>query len=310
MSRGCVVNLLVSTTSISVFVKATMFSVGDSQSSIRKLESLLRVIKYPGCVNYSGLDKGDPIAFLPILSFSLTSFSPPFAESLVAVGLELAGKTDLRFTDTLYKVLRDVFHYKPMLSKQQFLQSGFSQRKISFTCDIINLVLQRHCQLKKVSRKAFVVDHEENRVRISNSSLKETLSSHNVACVSHTEVNSSFISDETKSQPKREKCKESLLYVSEVEGRLSAPEAQLESRWSQLHKMGCLEKRLEKLHMYKDTEKDDVSVACRLPASSHTFSSISGGKQQDDLKERLERISNMLKNSSSQLQKPVPANKF
>nr|XP_015809846.2 centrosomal protein of 44 kDa isoform X3 [Nothobranchius furzeri] len=285
MSRGCVVNLLVSTTSISVFVKATMFSVGDSQSSIRKLESLLRVIKYPGCVNYSGLDKGDPIAFLPILSFSLTSFSPPFAESLVAVGLELAGKTDLRFTDTLYKVLRDVFHYKPMLSKQQFLQSGFSQRKISFTCDIINLVLQRHCQLKKVSRKAFVVDHEENRVRISNSSLKETLSSHNVACVSHTEVNSSFISDETKSQPKREKCKESLLYVSEVEGRLSAPEAQLESRWSQLHKMGCLEKRLEKLHMYKDTEKDD-------------------------LKERLERISNMLKNSSSQLQKPVPANKF
>uniref|UniRef100_A0A8C6PXV4 Centrosomal protein of 44 kDa n=1 Tax=Nothobranchius furzeri TaxID=105023 RepID=A0A8C6PXV4_NOTFU len=90
-----------------------------------------------------------PIAFLPILSFSLTSSSPPFAESLVAVGLELAGKTDLRFTDTLYKVLRDVFHYKPMLSKQQFLQSGFSQRKISFTCDIINLVLQRHCQLKK-----------------------------------------------------------------------------------------------------------------------------------------------------------------
>ncbi|XP_015236340.1 PREDICTED: centrosomal protein of 44 kDa [Cyprinodon variegatus] len=95
------------------------------------------------------LSKGDPSTFLPILSFTLTSFSAPFAEQLVAAGLEMTGKTDLRFTDALYKVLRDIFHYKPVLSKQQFLQWGFSQRKISFVCDVINLVLQRHKQLNK-----------------------------------------------------------------------------------------------------------------------------------------------------------------
>ncbi|TKS69409.1 Centrosomal protein of 44 kDa [Collichthys lucidus] len=127
-----------------------MLSTGDVQGCLRRLETLLRAIKYPGHVDYNGLSKGDPSAFLPIVSFTLTSFSPPFAEQLMATGLELTGKTDLRFTDTLYKVLRDIFHYKPILTKQQFLQWGFSQRKISVICDIINLVLQKHNQLKKV----------------------------------------------------------------------------------------------------------------------------------------------------------------
>lgn len=54
------------------------------------------------------------------------------------------------------KVLRDIFQYKPMLTKQQFLQWGFSQRKISVICDVINLVLQKHSQLKKVRNLAFV----------------------------------------------------------------------------------------------------------------------------------------------------------
>uniref|UniRef100_A0A3B4GGK0 Centrosomal protein of 44 kDa n=1 Tax=Pundamilia nyererei TaxID=303518 RepID=A0A3B4GGK0_9CICH len=133
-----------------------MLSTGDVQGYLRKLEALLRVIKYPGYVDYNGLSKGDPSAFLPILSFTLTSFSPPFAEQLMAAGLELTGKTDLRFTEAVYKVLRDIFQYKPLLTKQQFLQWGFSQRKISVICDIINLVLQKHSQLKKVRNLPFV----------------------------------------------------------------------------------------------------------------------------------------------------------
>lgn len=54
------------------------------------------------------LSQGDPAAFLPIVSFTLTSFSPSFAEQLMAAGLELTGKSDLRFTDALYKVSHSV----------------------------------------------------------------------------------------------------------------------------------------------------------------------------------------------------------
>uniref|UniRef100_A0A671UWR2 Centrosomal protein of 44 kDa n=1 Tax=Sparus aurata TaxID=8175 RepID=A0A671UWR2_SPAAU len=132
-----------------LFLQKNMLSTGDVQGFLRRLETLLRVIKYPGYVDYNGLSTGDASAFLPILSFTLISFSPPLAEQLTVTGLELTCKTDLRFTDTLYKVLRDVFNYKPILTKQQFLQRGFSQRKISVMCDVINLVLQKHNQLMK-----------------------------------------------------------------------------------------------------------------------------------------------------------------
>lgn len=49
------------------------------------------------------LSQGDPSAVLPILSFSLTTV-PPVNEQLMAAGFELTGKTDLRFTETLFKV--------------------------------------------------------------------------------------------------------------------------------------------------------------------------------------------------------------
>uniref|UniRef100_A0A8C6U742 Centrosomal protein of 44 kDa n=1 Tax=Neogobius melanostomus TaxID=47308 RepID=A0A8C6U742_9GOBI len=126
-----------------------MLPTGDIQGGLRKLESLIRTIKYTGSLNYNGLSNGDPAAFLPIVSYTLTTFSPVVAEQLVTSGFELSGKTDLRFIETVFKVLRDVFQYKPVLTKEQFLQWGFSQRKISVVCDIINLVLQRHNQHKK-----------------------------------------------------------------------------------------------------------------------------------------------------------------
>ncbi|XP_031605066.1 uncharacterized protein LOC116327593 isoform X2 [Oreochromis aureus] len=194
-----------------------MLSTGDVQGYLRKLEALLRVIKYPGYIDYNGLSKGDPSAFLPILSFTLTSFSPPFAEQLMAAGLELTGKTDLRFTETVYKVLRDIFQYKPMLTKQQFLQWGFSQRKISVICDIINLVLQKHSQLKKVSKKSFVIHHMENPMTSpTNSSHTEPFSLYNGTCASREVYSPDSSSNDAAELPGKEDKDNSLHDVGEV----------------------------------------------------------------------------------------------
>uniref|UniRef100_A0A3B3V840 Centrosomal protein of 44 kDa n=1 Tax=Poecilia latipinna TaxID=48699 RepID=A0A3B3V840_9TELE len=189
-----------------------MLSAGNVQSCLRKLEALLRVIKYPSDVDYSGLSKGDPSSFLPIVSFTLTTFSPPFAEQLVAAGLELSGKTDLRFTDTLYKVLRDIFHYKPILTKEQFLQWGFSQRKISFICDIINLVLQRHKQLHKASKNPFVEDHRRNPFYFAYPAKRDTFSADNEGSAYRSEISPSGSSEIPA--PDEEESKESFLNVS------------------------------------------------------------------------------------------------
>ncbi|CAG5946890.1 unnamed protein product [Menidia menidia] len=335
-----------------------MLSTGDVQSCLRKLESLLRVIRYPGHMDYSGLSKGDPSAFLPIVSFTLTSYSPPFAEQLIGDGIELTGKTDLRFTDAFYKVLRDVLHYKPVLTKQQFLQLGFSQRKISFICDVITLVQQKHKQLIKssgkspashhdgrkvahpVQIKAAIVTKEKNRSTLAAPSLAETCAVQNVTCASHIESTASNLPENLSTKlPEGEEQKS-----SEIEERLSALEAQIETVFSQLNKLFTLEKRMEELEKSRNTQKNDVVTISReswenlmsrvllletklelsnskigvslesQSSSSSDFSSAISDASKDNLKDRLEKITNMLKSTSSILKNPEssttpPANK-
>ncbi|XP_032417945.1 centrosomal protein of 44 kDa isoform X1 [Xiphophorus hellerii] len=331
-----------------------MLSAGNVQSCIRKLEGLLRVIKYPSDVNYSGLSKGDPSSFLPIVSFTLTTFSPPFAEQLVAAGLELFGKTDLRFTDTLYKVLRDIFHYKPILTKEQFLQWGFSQRKISFICDIINLVLQRHKQLHKskvrypakhnlrkkshltptdadaASKIPFVEDHRRNPFHFANPAKGDTFSADNEGSTHHSEISPSGLSEIPT--PDEEESKESFLFSSEVDRRLSALEANIHTLTSAFNKLDILEKRLKELEFKNENKNDeevvmvpkeswenlmsrvvlleaklelrDVQLNASSPAEPLTspHSSLSAvDSSQKDLKERLQRITSMMKETSSLL---------
>ncbi|XP_034749408.1 centrosomal protein of 44 kDa isoform X2 [Etheostoma cragini] len=349
-----------------------MLSSGDVHGCLRKLETLLWVIKYPGYVDYNGLSKGDPSAFLPIVSFTFTSFSSPFAKQLLEDGLELTGKTDLRFTDTLYKVLRDIFHYKPILTKQQFLQWGFSLRKISVTCDIINLVLQKHNQLKKpkvrcpathkddrgdanptmadadtklstvvmadtqdtpsqesrklneehlkakkIYERPFVVNHAENcSTSPSNSSHAEAFSSHYETYTSHNDVNSSNSpGNGIKELAGQEEDKDNILYLSEVEARLSALEAQLGGLLSRLDRLSILEKRLEGLDCLegldktRNTDKNEGQV---ITISRESWENLMSrvllletkqdlSNMQEDLKDRLERITNMLKSTSSLL---------
>ncbi|XP_033976778.1 centrosomal protein of 44 kDa isoform X3 [Trematomus bernacchii] len=336
-----------------------MLSNGDVNACLRKLETLLRTIKYPGHVDYNGLSKGDPSAFLPIVSFTLTSFSPPFANQLMEDGLELTGKTDLRFTDTLYKVLRDIFHYKPILTKQQFLQWGFSVRKISVICDIINLVLQKHNLLKKrvrcppshkedrgeahptltdadtMSKKPVVENHMGNcSISPTNSSHAEAFSSHIVTHISHNEVHSSTSPREGELAGQGVD-NDHLLYSSEVEGRLSALEAQLGSVVCVLDRLSVLEERMEERDQHRNTDKDEeqvitisreswenlmsrlllletkvdlnniqLSVPPQCPscpcASNYSSSSMSDASK-GDIKDRLDRITNMLKSTSSLL---------
>lgn len=93
-------------------------ATGDLKRSLRKLEQVLRLLNYPNDVDYVGLMKGDTAASLPIISYSLTSYSPYVSELLMESNVELLAKNDVRFTDTVYKLLRDQFDYKPILTKK------------------------------------------------------------------------------------------------------------------------------------------------------------------------------------------------
>ncbi|NWI15757.1 CEP44 protein, partial [Crypturellus soui] len=124
-------------------------ATGDLKGSLRKIEQGLRLLNYPRDVDYTGLIKGDPAVFLPIISYSFTSFSTYVAELLVKCDVELAAKSDLRFIEAIYKV-SDL--YKPILTKQQFLQFGFAERKMQIVCDIINFVMKKHKELSNLNK--------------------------------------------------------------------------------------------------------------------------------------------------------------
>ncbi|XP_042322472.1 centrosomal protein of 44 kDa isoform X2 [Sceloporus undulatus] len=127
-------------------------ATGDLKGNLRKIEQGLRHLNYPRDVNYTGLAKGDPSVFLPIISYCFTSFSTHITELLVESDVELTAKNDLRFIEAVYKLLRDQFQYKPILSKQQFLHCGFAERKIQIVCDIISLVYKRDKELSSVNK--------------------------------------------------------------------------------------------------------------------------------------------------------------
>ncbi|XP_074085054.1 centrosomal protein of 44 kDa isoform X5 [Macrotis lagotis] len=129
-----------------------MMATGDLKRSLRNLEQGIRLLGYPREVDYSGLVKGDPAAYLPIISYSLTSYSTYVAEFLVISNIELTAKNDYRFIDSVYKLLRDKFHYKPILTKKQFFQYGFVEWKIQIVCDILNLVMKKHKELCNVDK--------------------------------------------------------------------------------------------------------------------------------------------------------------
>ena len=80
------------------------------------------------------------------------------------------GKNDLRFIESLYKVnnffiiclwcvyaiiqvLRDVFHYVPMLTREQFLATGFAERKMIMATDVLRLCESKHKELTQLRHK-------------------------------------------------------------------------------------------------------------------------------------------------------------
>lgn len=112
-------------------------ATGDIKNNLRKLMVELKQIRYPLTeVDLKGLAKGTPRCFLPILHYIFLDYSVDLTE-FFARDYELYGKTDLRFVETVYKVMRDVFHYKPPLTREQFLSIGYAERKIIELCDIL-----------------------------------------------------------------------------------------------------------------------------------------------------------------------------
>lgn len=128
-------------------------ATGDIKNNLRKLMVELKQIRYPLTeVDLKGLAQGTPRCFLPILHYIFLDYSVDLTE-FFAKDYELYGKTDLRFVETVYKVLRDVFHYKPPLTREKFLSIGYAERKIIELCDILKRCREKSAELNPKTSK-------------------------------------------------------------------------------------------------------------------------------------------------------------
>ena len=123
-------------------------TTGDLKNNLRKLVSELKQIHYPQSeLDIKGVAQGIPKAFLPIVHHVFLDYSISLAQYFASKEYELYGKTDLRFMETVYKVLRDEFGYKPQLTREQFLTIGFAERKIIVLCEVVKLLREKHDEL-------------------------------------------------------------------------------------------------------------------------------------------------------------------
>ncbi|XP_061848753.1 centrosomal protein of 44 kDa isoform X3 [Colius striatus] len=277
----------------------------DLKGTLRKIEQGLRLLNYPRDVDYTVLAKGDPAAFLPIISYSFTSFSTYIAELLVKCGVELTAKSDLRFVEAIYKLLRDQFQYKPVLTKQQFLQFGFAERKMQLVCDIINCVLKKHKELSNSNKKPQVERHLGNEISgdlhplplpVQGDNEEESYLDHDVVevkCEQVIEDNSQI--EFLKSQ--LADCQEKLHKLDWIEDKLQVLEEKLKGKviidekdWNNLaSRVLLLETELLLQSRKRDLtpEFSNTSHECtsnRIPVSSDT-------ERKEEMPESLHRLS-------------------
>lgn len=104
---------------------------------------------------------GTPSSFLPVLHAALMEYSLPLAQWLVSRGCSLYSKSDSRFLEGVYRVLRDIFNYHPKLTREQFLAVGYAERKVMLTCDFLLLCQAKHTELTSASRRTGKSKHSK-----------------------------------------------------------------------------------------------------------------------------------------------------
>lgn len=131
---------------------------GDLKNNVDKLRQELLQSKYAGPIDVRIWRNGNPSDLLPLIHFALLGYSANVRDSLVSKGYDLFAKTDIRFLEAAYKLLRQEFGYLPLLRVEQFFAEGFAERKVILVHDIIKLCQRRHADMQRDAKAS----HRDN----------------------------------------------------------------------------------------------------------------------------------------------------
>lgn len=152
-------------------------TTGDLKNNLRKFVSELKQVHFPQSeLDLKGIAQGVPKAFLPVVHHVFLDYSISLAQYFANKEYDLYGKTDLRFMEAVYKVLRDEFGYKPQITKEQFLTIGFAERKILSLCEILKLLRGKHDELNPKTKSERKRGKNISHLTIKSTTEKESSS--------------------------------------------------------------------------------------------------------------------------------------
>ncbi|XP_059152992.1 centrosomal protein of 44 kDa-like [Physella acuta] len=135
-------------------------ATGDIKNNIKQLQHELKASKFSENLDVDGLVSGSPKTYLSIYHYLFTSYSTKFNKDIANSNNELYGKSDMRFMEAVYKILRDMFDYKPQIHREQFFSPGFAERKIIMATDILKLIKNRYKPVKSSTFKVASIKDE------------------------------------------------------------------------------------------------------------------------------------------------------
>ncbi|XP_005097170.1 uncharacterized protein LOC101850644 [Aplysia californica] len=121
-----------------------MASTGDMKNNVKQLQAELKAVKYSGTMDIDGLVSGLPKTYLPFYHYLFTTYSTKLNKDISNSNNELYGKSDMRFMEAVYKILRDMFQHKPQVTRDQFFSPGFAERKVIMATEILRLVRSKY----------------------------------------------------------------------------------------------------------------------------------------------------------------------
>jgi len=126
---------------------------GASPTLAASLETLRTELRRARCdvhpLNLDALVSGEPAGYLPLLHFGVLRLSKPVARWVAELGYELYAKSDARFVEGVFRLMRQELCYRHTLSSTQFLASGFAEKKMLLVVQLLRLVKAKHAELAR-----------------------------------------------------------------------------------------------------------------------------------------------------------------
>eukprot|EP00644_Phytophthora_capsici_P001903 jgi/Phyca11/107573/e_gw1.14.708.1 len=229
----------------------------EVRNAAERLRKLLRAAQYPQ-LSALRLENGDVADLLRVLHFVLLDSSRDVAQFLVNKGYDLYGKTDARFVESCFRLLRDEFRCFPSLSVSQFLSKHFVARRLAIVADVAAAVAQKRQELQRLKRREEAVwaqprGKREIKTTVENHMLPSAVTNHAARILQYLNGQPCSCSHET------EKLTTAVADLSRQLGELSS---------ALMSKMSSVESRLGRL---EDDRALDVERPCAWPPQPSVF---------------------------------------